>query len=445
MIGCELRKKWYEAMNALLKKFLLYSKNISKDTYIWNALSSMLNSFQTLVLLMVITRSGTAEDSSIFVMAYAVGNLLFNIGKYGVRQFQVTDAEEKYSFQEYLSARRASMIMMLAAVFAYLGWEMGFGNYSVKKAAVVLAICLYKGIEAYEDVYLGRLQQRGRLDIAGKIIGLRLFLFIIGFALVYLSTGNLLAAAYGNMLLSGLFCFWFLRLAGEEYADDHVLRPGRKKQLLSECAALCVSMVLNMYMGNAPKYIIDSVVSDEAQTAFNIVYMPLFIISMLGVFIFQPSLHKMGHLWTERKIPDLRRLLIKLAAVVVFLDIAAVAAGAVLGIPVLELLYGVDLKDYRSLLILFLIISGILTIMNLLVMTLTTLRCQRQIFIGYAFFSVILFVFGKSVLVKAGLNGMSLFYLMVMCLMDVYCLLIAAWKMHGTKRTDRFFDKKNVI
>ena len=40
-------------------------------------------------------------------------------------------------------------------------------------------------------------------------------------------------------------------------------------------------MILIMYMANAPKYIIDTVVSDEIQTKFNIIFMPVFVISIV--------------------------------------------------------------------------------------------------------------------------------------------------------------------
>ena len=86
----------------MLKNFILFSKNIKKDSFIFNTISAVENSFQTMVLLLVITRLGQIEDSSIFVIAYAVGNLVMTIGKYGTRNFQVTDIKEEYSFFEYI-------------------------------------------------------------------------------------------------------------------------------------------------------------------------------------------------------------------------------------------------------------------------------------------------------------------------------------------------------
>ena len=119
---------------------------------------------------MIITRMGDKTDSSIFVMAYAVGNLMIHIGKYGVRQYQVTDVEEKYSFLAYLRARYVSMAFMFAGIAGYLGINAWVNDYSFDKTIVILMICVLKAIEAFEDVYHGRMQQKGRLDVAGSRI-----------------------------------------------------------------------------------------------------------------------------------------------------------------------------------------------------------------------------------------------------------------------------------
>ena len=92
-------------MQNRVSSFLLKTKNIKRSSVLWNALSACLTSFQTMLLLMVLTRFGTSEHSGYFVMAYTVANLMMNIGKFGMRQYQVTDAKEKYSFREYISSR----------------------------------------------------------------------------------------------------------------------------------------------------------------------------------------------------------------------------------------------------------------------------------------------------------------------------------------------------
>lgn len=133
-----------------------------------------------------------------------------------------------------------------------------------------------------EDVFHGRLQQKGRLDIASKILGIRLSLFIISFILSYMITHNLLVTEI--VTVSGsLALAWGLNRIPRSYYEYKRISIERKRcvGLIKICFPLAVSMILIMYMANAPKYIIDTVVSDEIQTKFNIIFMPVFVISIV--------------------------------------------------------------------------------------------------------------------------------------------------------------------
>ena len=96
------------------------------------------------------------------------------IGKYGIRQFQVSDVEEKYSFKEYTVARIITSIIMIAASFVYVGVNLASGLYDSSKSIVIILICLAKVIDAVEDVIHGMFQQYLRLDVAGKILSIRM-------------------------------------------------------------------------------------------------------------------------------------------------------------------------------------------------------------------------------------------------------------------------------
>ena len=182
--------------------FLSKTSNVQRSAVIWNAVSACLTSFQTMLLLMVLTHFGTPEHSGYFVMAYTAANLFMHLGKFGMRQYQVTDAGNKYSFREYVASRVFSVGLMAAALALYLLYSLLFNGYTAEKAAVVALITLYRGVEAAEDVLHGRLQQQGRLDIAAKILAIRSAVFMIGFAVLYLLTKNLILTCAVNAAIT---------------------------------------------------------------------------------------------------------------------------------------------------------------------------------------------------------------------------------------------------
>ena len=114
----------------MIKKILFGSKDKMKSAYLWNTCAAMLNAFQTVFILMLISRIDPVIDAGVFTIAFAIGNLMMAIGKYGIRQFQVSDVEEKYSFKEYTVARIITSIIMIAASFVYVGVNLASGLYN---------------------------------------------------------------------------------------------------------------------------------------------------------------------------------------------------------------------------------------------------------------------------------------------------------------------------
>jgi len=189
-----------------------------------------------------------------------------------------------------------------------------------------------------------------------------------------------------------------------------------------ECLPLCLTMVTYMYLGNAPKYIVDGLVSDAVQTRFNIVIMPAFVGSLLCSFIFNPVLKRIGDLWQGGEIGTLRRTTRKLALVPVAVDAALLLGGWFLGIPILSAVYGVELGDYRLTLMIFLLASGAVAMLNLFVALLTAMRKQKHLLLVYAAASLLLLLAGRPVFSTYGLNPLCWFYLAVLLLVLAWCV-----------------------
>ena len=78
-----------------MRSFLLNSKDIKKDSFIWNMIGSMLTAFQSVIMLAILTRVLSLYDAGVFTIAYASANLFLNIGKYGMRNYQVSDVKKQ--------------------------------------------------------------------------------------------------------------------------------------------------------------------------------------------------------------------------------------------------------------------------------------------------------------------------------------------------------------
>ena len=63
--------------------------SIERAAYIWNTASGLLNAFQSVIMLTVLTHVCDVTTAGIFTIAYANANLFLNLGRYGVWKFQV--------------------------------------------------------------------------------------------------------------------------------------------------------------------------------------------------------------------------------------------------------------------------------------------------------------------------------------------------------------------
>ena len=397
-----------------MRRFICNSADVQKSAFIWNTCASMLNAFQTVFILILISRIDPILDAGIFTIAFAIANLIMTVSRYGIRQFQASDAHEKYSFQTYRNWRAVTTLASIIVLCAYVGYCYGTGNYSYYKSIVVILIGFTKIIDAFEDVLHGMLQQKNHLDIAGKVLAVRMLIYIIAFLILYYIFQNLIITAAGTFVISLLLFLYLNHIALENFSSEkkeqdikNIFRLGK------ECFPLFLSSSLVMYIGNAPKYAIDTILNSEEQACFNYIFMPVFVIGLMSQFVYQPIIHKIAIIWNDGRIQELIRIILKQAALILVLTLFAITGGYFLGIPVLSLIYGVNLAGYKNELVILLIAGGMLAFVNFFQMIITVTRYQNWLIWGYSIGSAIFVLLGKYIVNQAGLLGISIFYALI--------------------------------
>mgnify|MGYP007046735274 FL=1 len=138
-----------------IKAFLLKDQKIERDSFIWNMAGSMLMAFQSVIMLMILTRTLGLKDAGIFTIAYANANLFLTVGKYGMRYFQISDMKGQFSFVNYRMSRVVSSLAMMVTAGLYTAYAAMSNGYSAEKTQVIIWMCLFKVVDAVEDVYHG--------------------------------------------------------------------------------------------------------------------------------------------------------------------------------------------------------------------------------------------------------------------------------------------------
>ena len=253
-----------------LKHFLLNSKDINRASFVWNMAGSMLMAFQSVIMLMILTRVLNLYEAGVFTLAYASANLFLNIGKYGMRNFQVSDVKRQFTFNDYRASRIITTLAMLVVSIIYVAVASAQNNYSSEKSWIIIWMCLFKIVDSIEDVYLGLYQQRDRLDVAGKIITLRMILTITLFAGCIIIFKALLISLIIATIFTTLLLIFFIAITFPNFKEaNQRINMVHVLNLLKVCFPLFLGCFLAFYIGNAPKYAIDSILNDELQACYN--------------------------------------------------------------------------------------------------------------------------------------------------------------------------------
>ncbi len=379
---------------------------------------------------MVITRVLGLAAAGVYSIAFATGNLFLYLGEYGVRNVQVSDLTEQYPFRDYLAHRVLTVFLMLALGACCCVFSYGRGTYSLEKSLTVFAMCLLKAVDCIEEVYEGRLHQRGRLDLAGKVMTVRLVVSIGGMLAAAVLFHSLLIATDIAAALAAVSAFCMLFCYRKEVAFTPGLVSRRNVgALMRVCFPVCAANFLQFYLINAPKYAIDAAMEETVQAQYNFIAMPVFVIQLLGMFLYQPVLGRMSAAAANG---DRRALLSDIRKIVLgILVIAAVClAGAwVLGIPVLSLLYATDLSSFRSELMWILVGGIFLALSGFLCAVLTILRRQSAILVIYAAGAVLSLILTGQMVRSSGILGAVRSFVSIMALVFVLLALTLAFSL----------------
>lgn len=361
----------------------------TKSAFIWNMMGSLSTAVISVVLLMVVSRFLTTLDSDRYVFAYSLANLLVVIGLFQVRNFQATDIEKKYSFTQYFLVRLLSCFAMIVITFCYLM----LSRYDSYKSQVIFYVALYRLSDAISDLFQGLFQQHERLDIAGKSLTYRNILIFIVFTLIVATTQNLLLALKILCLLSYLFIVYYdvRKSIVFDSLNFKVLYQfvtvKKAMQLIRDSFPLFINGFLIIYIYNQPKYSLEAMtnigkVELGSQTIFNILFMPAFVMNLMMLF-FRPVITEMAIDIANHQFEHFRDLQKKLFLRLLILSLLVIVGSGLLGIPFLEILYGIKLNGFWLSFMLIMFGGAVGSFATAIDNILTAMRKQKLLLIPY--------------------------------------------------------------
>lgn len=395
-------------------------KNNSKSSaYLWNTVSSMLNAGASAILLLVVNRACGTIVAGDFTLAFSIAQLMVTIGYFELRSYQVTDVTDRHTQSEYFTFKVLSCVAMLfiSAIYVFIN------GYSFVRVELILALCVFKMLDAYEEFFVTVLQRYNRLGTGAKISSVRQCISLVVFsALVILFKDVIFAVCVCVVVSIVIIYFGLQRNVNRQYHISLHFDFAAIKEILVECLPLFIGSYLILYVGNAPKYAIDQYMSESYQTYYAILFMPSFVINLLSGFVFKPLLTDMStYYYTDQE--KYKRIIQKIGAALTGIFVLVLLVALWLGIPVLNWLYGVQLDAYQFEFILM-IIGGAMSALGVIISyMITIMRCQKWLMVSYIITAAAAYLLSPLLVSKAGIRGASIGFLLFSAIRTIFYLL----------------------
>ena len=382
-------------------------KNNSRKNFIWNFLGLTINSFNSLFYLVIINRINGGKEAGIFTFAFSLITLFYFIGIYFNRAYQIST--DKYNNKEFLINRFISCVLMLVVCIIFCVIK----DYSFYKVMIIMLICIFRLLEAFADIFYGMEHKDGLLYKAGQSMFYKSILSLIGFLICDLLTHNIMLSITIVIIINIIGIIFY----DIKNAKKYIEREYKWKNVLAIykiALPIFIFSFLNVYLVNASKYSLDNYSTAEIQNIFGIILMPGTIISLFSSYIINPYITQLKDDYKNKKIKSFNKLILKISAFIFIFGLFCILGIYLLGVPILKLLYGINLSNYKLELVMIIIGAIFLTLTAVISAGLTILEknyIQMYIYIIDAIISLFL---TRVLVANYKIFGASLEYMLIM-------------------------------
>ena len=347
---------------------------------LFNTVGSLLFYICQAAITLLVTALAGAEANGLLATAMTISNVCLSVASYGMRTFQVSDLNGKYTDRTYLTSR---YITLSVAGFGCLVFSF-VNSYSAQQRWVIVLYTAYRLIESWSDVWHAYLQKNERIDIVGISFGVRGIVTAATVTLGLLLTKNLIVTLAVLFALNALYVLVVDIPLARKRADFTQTGGAAVSALLLECLPLAVYAALNTSIASVPRYYCERILGTVKIGYFNNVFLPVMILQVAVIYLFVPFITTFARLWTQRDKAGYYRGLRMLGLCLVGMWILGAVGVALLGRWGLSILYPTSpvILDYAPLLQ-PLVVATVLTVFaTVLCHLLTIAREMKGLIIG---------------------------------------------------------------
>ena len=391
-----------------------------KNNFFWNVLGTGLNAFNSLFFMIIVTRINGIDEAGIFTIAFSTACILFSVGIYAGRIYQVTELNKDITDIDFIFSRIITCIIMVISVILFSM----INKYDINKTLIFLLLTIYKVIEAFCDVFYGILQKNEKLDVVGKSLFLKAIMSILAFLVIDLISQNIII----SIILADIICIIITILYDFKKIFKYLNFKDKVKiknviYIFKKGFFVFAISFLGIYILNAPKYAIDRYLPSNVQTIFGIIVMPATVVGLVAQFLIHPYLNKLLKLYEQRDLIKFNKLINKIIFFIMLFGLIGALLGYFIGTEVLQIIYGIELRQYKIDLAIIIISATLYAVGTIYSSVLTTVRKTFSQFIIYNIISVFALIFSNILTKFFEIKGSIIAYFLIMLMQSMAYLI----------------------
>jgi hypothetical protein len=342
----------------------------------------------SVIIMRTISGESNLQYSHLLTLSGNISSIVFTFSTFGMRNFQVSDLNEKYPNGTYIYSRYITSIIafVACAIFLFLN------NYSVTAIICCIIYVLFRLSEVIFDVYAGIFQKMWRMDLVGKSLIIRGTLIIISFTSILITTQNLIFAFSGITICAFLSLLFFDYQQLKRLTDVRCIFDNKKLiSLLKECLPLAAYMLLLSLIAVIPRQFLEYFQNDEISLGiYGNISSPTLIVQTVTSQLFVPLISLLSEAHQQKNYPTFWQLIKKCMLMTVGIAVIALIGVSVLGEWGLNFLYHSEAINAHAYLLIPLTFTTIITaFVWFLCGVLTVLRNSKALLISNVIATII--------------------------------------------------------
>ena len=405
-------------------------QNIKKDM-LWNAVGNTLYLISQWLITILVANIGEFSDAGVLSIAMSLSATFQTISVFGIRSYQISDIENKFSDTCYVSFR---VITCAVATLACLAASF-IGKYDPSQITAIFLFMLFRLADNFSDVLYGIEHKNGRLDLVGKSYTIKAPLTLGVFVLGYTVLGDLNAGLLLMAVASWIVTLLYDVISVRKLSDFKLWqRDTAWVSLARTTLPLCVYLFLSAAISTVPKLILERSLGEEILGAYSSIFAPALLISTVSSYLYTPFVPYFAEAYSKRDITSFTKTFAKITAAIAAVAAVTLVAAVFLGDFALKILFGEKILAYSYLLIPILISIFASAIFTFLCTVCVVLRDFVGLLVACSAGILSEIFITKKWIELSGVNATSYGYIVASCIGAVILLFRMLWILYGKRK-----------